>query len=151
MRELRTEIEINATSDVVWNVLTDLSRYTEWNPFITNASGQVREGEQLSVHLEPPGGKPMTFKPTVTKVTAGQEFRWLGHLFFPGLFDGEHIFELKRLADNRVRCIQREEFRGVLVPFLWKSFNTNTHAGFEAMNRAMKERAEGIMSASGGA
>ena len=151
MRELHTEIELNASSDVVWKVLTDLGGFSDWNPFITHASGHVREGEQLTVRIEPPGASPMTFRPTVTKVTAREEFRWLGHLLFRGLFDGEHIFELEPLAGNRVRFIQREEFRGVLVPLLWKRLSTKTRAGFEAMNRAIKERAEEVMSASGSA
>ena len=38
--------------------------------------------------------------------------------------------------------VQREEFRGVLVPFFWKSLDTHTRQGFEAMNAALKQRAE---------
>ena len=40
------------------------------------------------------------------------------------------------------RFTQREEFRGVLVPLLWKQLDTRTRAGFEAMNEALKARAE---------
>ncbi len=145
MKELHTEIEIHAAPAVVWQVLTDLPLFEEWNPFVTLASGKVEVGEQLSVHMEPPGGKPMTFRPTVTRVVAQKEFRWLGHLLFRGLFDGEHIFELEPLAEGRLRFVHREKFRGVLVPLLWKSLDTNARAGFEAMNRALKERAEARM------
>ena len=38
--------------------------------------------------------------------------------------------------------VQREEFRGVLVPFFWKSLDTHARQGFEAMNAALKQRAE---------
>ncbi len=142
MRELRTEIEIIAPPGVVWTVLTDLDNYADWNPFITAAEGYVRVGEQLSVHIEPPGGRAMTFRPTVTVARENEEFRWLGKLIVRGLFDGEHIFEIHRVDDARVKFVQREVFGGLLLPVLWKSLQASTRAGFEAMNTELKERAE---------
>ena len=38
--ELHTEIDIDATPEVVWQVLTDLDRWADWNPFITSSVGQ---------------------------------------------------------------------------------------------------------------
>ena len=84
----------------------------------------------------------MTFKPTVTRVDSGRELRWLGRLLLPGIFDGEHIFEVSFLGEKRTQLTQRETFRGLLVPLLWSSLNTNTRKGFEAMNVALKARAE---------
>ena len=34
MKELRSQIEIEAPADRVWQVLTDFATYPEWNPFI---------------------------------------------------------------------------------------------------------------------
>ena len=51
MRELRTEMEIDASADAIWAVLTDPSRYAEWNPLVVEAAGEVREGEKLEVRL----------------------------------------------------------------------------------------------------
>ncbi len=142
MREIRTEIEIQASAPRVWAALTDFARYPQWNPFIRKAEGEVREGERLSVRLEPPGGWGMTFAPRVTRVEPERRFQWLGHLFVRGLFDGEHTFEIEPLGRGRVRFVQREAFRGVLVPLLWPMLEESTRAGFEAMNAALKRRAE---------
>jgi hypothetical protein len=38
--------------------------------------------------------------------------------------------------------VHREEFRGILVPLLWGSLEVKTKKGFEAMNLALKQRAE---------
>ena len=84
----------------------------------------------------------MTFKATVIRAAPGRELRWLGRLFLPGIFDGEHSFEMSALGEGRTRFVQREQFSGLLVPFLWNGLAANTRRGCEAMNTALKERAE---------
>jgi hypothetical protein len=90
MRELRTAIEIEATPARIWEILTDFDSYSEWNPFVRNISGQAVRGTQLEVRIEPPGGRGMSFKPTVLEAEPERELRWLGRLLVPGIFDGEH-------------------------------------------------------------
>jgi hypothetical protein len=84
----------------------------------------------------------MTFRPKVLNAEANRELRWLGHLLVRGLFDGEHSFTLVPLGETRVRFVQREVFRGLLVPLFSGGLNRDTRRGFEEMNRALKERAE---------
>jgi hypothetical protein len=85
----------------------------------------------------------MTFKPQVLNAEPNRQLRWLGRLLVPGLFDGEHSFTIQPLEERCVRFVQREEFKGLLVPLFARSLETNTRRGFEQMNRALKERAEG--------
>ena len=144
MRELHTEIEIEAPAERVWGLLTDFASYPLWNPFIRQISGKPTRGERLQARIEPPGGQGMTFKPKVLKAEANRELRWLGHLLLPGLFDGEHSFTIQPLEENRVRFVQREAFKGLLVPLLPRSLYNNTQCGFEKMNRDLKERTEAV-------
>lgn len=139
--ELRTEIEIDAPPATVWAILSDLSAYPDWNPFITSSDGTLAVGEQLVNRLEPPGGRPLTFKPTVTAFTPGRSLEWLGRLVLPGLFDGRHRLEVVPHGD-RTRLLHTERFTGALVPLMRRSLDTRTLAGFEAMNTALKARAE---------
>lgn len=140
--ELHTEIDIDAPCDVVWDILSDLDEYPAWNPFIVSAEGGVVVGERLTNRLQPPGGKAITFKPTVTEVEAGHTFEWLGRLGLPHVFDGRHRFELHDAPGGGTRLVHSEKLTGALVPFLRKSLDTQTHAGFVAMNEALKARAE---------
>ncbi len=142
MNELYTEIEIDASAERVWHVLTDFASFPQWNPFIPRAAGEIKEGSRIEAYLQPPGGMGMTIKPRLIKVEPGSELRWLGHLLISGLFDGEHIFTLEALGPNRVRFVQREEFRGMLVPLMLRLIGKNTQRGFEEMNQALKARAE---------
>jgi hypothetical protein len=105
-------------------------------------AGTLAPGERLKVRIEPPGGTAMTFRPTVLAVEPGRELRWVGHLLVPGLFDGEHQFEIHPLGPRRVRFVQQERFTGVLVPLFARNLNAHTLPGFKAMNAALKARAE---------
>jgi len=142
VKELRSQIEIEAPAARVWQVLTDFAAYPEWNPFIRRVNGRPEVDEQLVVRMRPSGTKGMTFRPTVLKAEPNRQLRWLGHLLMPGLFDGEHVFEIEELDQDRVLFTQREIFRGLLVPLLARSLDRDTQRGFEEMNRALRERAE---------
>lgn len=51
MKELRTEIEIKAPPEKVWEILTDLARYPEWNPFFHHAVGTLKVGGEGGHHV----------------------------------------------------------------------------------------------------
>jgi hypothetical protein len=142
MKELRSEIEIQASAERVWQLLTDFPSFPQWNPFIRTASGAIRVGERLEVHIQPSGASGMTFRPTLLKAEPNRELRWLGHLLISGLFDGEHSFTIEPLGESRVRFTQREVFTGLLVPLFARGLDTDTRRGFEEMNQALKARAE---------
>jgi hypothetical protein len=141
-KELRSEIAIRASPEKVWGILTDFERFPEWNPFVRKASGMIKVGEKLTVVLQPSGSGATTFKPTVMKVEPNRELRWLGRLAVPGLFSGQHIFELHPEGDSDTRFVQREEFGGILLPFLAGRLRNETAHGFDDMNQALKRRAE---------
>jgi len=140
MLELRTEIEIDAPVERVWEVLTDFERFPEWNPFVRRIHGKMQVGSRLDVLIGATGTRPMRFRPTVKAVIPNRELRWLGRLGLPRLFDGEHIFQIEALGSMRARFIQRERFRGLLVPLLARSLNRDARRGFEEMNRALQTR-----------
>lgn len=144
--ELRTEIEIEAPPSQVWTVLTDLGSWSEWNPFITRSEGTAEVGQHLVNRMEPPGGRPMTFKPIVTEVSSMETFAWQGRLGVAGVFDGRHRFELHRI-ESGTKLVHSEQFSGILVRPMLRSLEEKTRAGFVAMNQALKERVEKAVAA----
>jgi hypothetical protein len=142
MKELHTEITILASPDRVWRLLTDFDSYPEWNPFIRSVEGKPETNSKLKVFIQPSGSRGMTFTPTVLNSESGHELRWLGRLWLPGIFDGEHVFAIEPVNENEVRFIHREQFSGLLVPLLWRSLDTDTRRGFNEMNLALKKLAE---------
>ena len=120
----------------------DFKAYESWNPFIFAIRGKAIPGEKLVVQFRDGDKKGMTFKPKVLAAEVNKEFRWLGHLLIPRLFDGEHKFELVANQDGTTTFIQGEKFGGILVPLLSGMLDNKTRQGFEAMNKKIKELAE---------
>jgi hypothetical protein len=142
MKEIHTEIEIGAPVERVWEELTAFAAYSEWNPFISKVSGNAIPGERLTIHIQPPESRGMTFRPLVLAAAAPAELRWKGKLLVQGLFDGEHSFRLHAIDSNRTRFVQSEVFSGLLVPLFGSGLEA-TRRGFDLMNEALKARAEG--------
>ncbi|RKD95161.1 SRPBCC domain-containing protein [Halopiger aswanensis] len=141
MEVIETFAEIDAPPPVVWDVLLEFDSYPEWNPFVRSIEGLPIEGQRLRVRIEPPDSRGMTFTPEVIVAEENRRLGWVGRLAVPFAFDGYHEFHLDPIdGGSRTRLLQRETFRGALVPLLFD--RERLERGFEAMNDAVKERAE---------
>jgi hypothetical protein len=143
---LTTFVDIEATPERVWQVLTDLAAYAEWNPFIPRAEGTFAVGSRPVLRLLPVNAlvRP-TLRPTVLEVVPLQRLRMtsrMDRLGLPRLLDVEHTITLTP-QDGGVRLWQDSHFRGLLVPLTIESLNRRRLASFTAMNTALKDRCEG--------
>jgi hypothetical protein len=143
MRNIETEIAINASPAKVWEILLDHKAYPDWNPFIKSISGPTQPGGHLLVNLQLPEGKAMVFKPLVLVNEKEKEFRWVGKLLVKGIFDGENYFFVEARGPNKTHFTQGENFTGILSGLMMKMIGKNTRAGFATMNDALKKKAEG--------
>jgi len=141
MHELCTQVEIQASADKVWHILTDLDKFPEWNPFIHHAIGKAKVGEKVDITVRS-GSKEMALHCQVIKAEPTHELCWTYHVILPILFRGEHRFTIENMGANQVRFIDREIVHGWLVPLQVKDIDTNSRKGFEEMDRALKARAE---------
>ena len=139
---IEQQIAINASIEEVWSIFSDVQAYSDWSPTIHFLSYMLEEGKSIGVLLQQPNGKKIKMYPKVLRLSANKELRWLGRLFLPGIFDGEHYFMLKPLPNGTTQFIQGEYFSGILVPFLRKMILGPTQEGFKAFNNALKKRVE---------
>ena len=139
---LQASIQINATPQRVWAILTGLRAYHSWNPFIVSSTGVVRLGATLTNVMHDATGNT-TFTPTVQVVAPGRELRWIGRVGPGGIFDGQHTFTIRQLGTDRVLFTQREDFTGIAVPFYRSHLHADTLPQFRAMNAALARAASG--------
>ena len=141
MKTLQTEIVITAPAEKVWSILTDFEKFPQWNPFILKIEGKPIVNTRLRAELK--NGKGVSvFKPIVLVAEKNKAFEWLGSLPIPGLFNGHHYFRIEALSSTQVKFVHGEEFTGLLAGLIMKQIGEQTRAGFIAMNKALKERAE---------
>jgi hypothetical protein len=140
MKIFTTSINIRASSETVWSILTDGERYPEWEPGTISFEGRVAPGERLEIHttLAP----HRTFRPTVTEVEPNRRMVWRSGMPL-GLFEGERSFELQPLGNGQVQFYMREAFRGLLMPLIGRSI-PDMHMPFAAFGAALKKRAEAM-------
>lgn len=142
MQKLDTRIDIAATPEQVWAVLTDFDAYGAWNPFIPRIDGELVVGGRLDLDLQPPDRRPTRFRPVVTEVERAQRFAWTGTLGIRGVFDGHHRFELFPTSDGGTHLVHAESFGGLLARPILRLIGRQTEAGFQSMNRALRDRVE---------
>jgi hypothetical protein len=130
---VQTEIEINASTSRVWSILTDFARYYEWNPFVTQAEGELRRGQELTLTLEPPDRHPLKIRPKVLDAPA------LGGVLLQ-CGRGDHQIALEPLPTGvRVSHVQRYE---EVVEREEAELADRVRLGLQMMNAALKARAE---------
>jgi len=142
MLEIRTYVDIDASAALVWGILTDFRSYKRWNPFIRAVLGQAQVGNSIEVTQDVAAIGGSTFRSTVTHVREPRELRWLGGWALPGLYSAEHRFGIESRPDGRVRLHHGGKYRGVIVPFLQRRLQSTMQPAFDAMNVALKRRAE---------
>ena len=86
----------------------------------------------------------MRFEPKILKYEPEKEIRWLGKLWIPKIFDGEHSLTIKKVDENKILFIQKEQFKGLLIP-LFTNMLEDTKSGFIMMNEKLKQKAEEMM------
>ncbi|MHB8135714.1 MAG: SRPBCC family protein [Anaerolineaceae bacterium] len=141
MKELCTKIEISASAEKVWQILTNFPQYPEWNPFITSVSGQAIVNEKVDVSIHS-FSKKIKLHCTIVRVVPNKLLVWEYHVTHPILFRGEHHLSIEAIDVERVCFIDSEIFNGILVFTQAKDLDTNTKQGFVAMDQALKTRAE---------
>ena len=135
--EIKTNITIKATPEKIWATLTNFENYSSWNPFIKAISGKVKVGYKIKVEFD-----EMIFNPKVLVFSKNKEFKWIGHLLFPGIFDGKHRFLIVDNHNGTCTFEHSEKFKGILIPFMKNKLQTKIKDNFESMNKALKVFAE---------
>ena len=140
-KDIQTEIEINASAEKVWKIMTDFENFPSWNPFVIRAEGELKEGKKIKIDVQIPDAKMQKFKPVILKAEPNKELRWAGTVP-PNLFRGEHFYILEKLDENKTRFIHGEHFSGLLVRMIWAIQGKKIEKGYKLMNEALKKRAE---------
>lgn len=134
-------IGIQAPAEVIWEIVYDLERWREWNPTYTEASGQVKIGETLTLTLALPDQPSQVIQPKVIDWVPNEQLHWRLS-FMGGLIKTLRYMEITALSEHGCIVDNGEIFGGLMGPSLGKRMGRVVRRGFQAMNEALKTRAE---------
>src|SRR3569833_4249527 len=134
-------VGINAPAEVIWEVISALKSWSQWNKLYPQASGQLRIGGTLELTLDLPGQKPQQIKPTVLEWVPTEQLHWRLSMM-GGLVKTTRFFEIASLAEESCIVSNGELFAGMMGPSIGKRMGRTIYRGFVEMNEALKARAE---------
>lgn len=142
MQQLETHIDIHAPASLVWAILADFRAYKRWNPSIRGILGRPATGAQIEVSLRSLQGSDFRIRPTIVRVREAKELRWVERWTLPGFFSSERRFRIEPLPQGGVRFHHDEHVKGIMARLLPGRGHVRGQSGFDAMNAALKQRAE---------
>jgi uncharacterized protein YndB with AHSA1/START domain len=146
-REMKTSIDLSATPERVWEVLTDVSAYPDWTPGLTSAKGAFVVGGRVVFGYPPLHPLLRSTVPVkVLEVTPGRRLRYawrFARLGIPGLLDAELSSTIEVPADGGVRLWLQMWVRGLLLSLIISSLSPGETPTFGPMPTALKARIEG--------
>jgi hypothetical protein len=140
MKEIKGSVMINAPADKAWTILKDFASYPQWNPFITEMKGEVKEGSVIDVTISLPDRKDTNFKSKVIRVDQGKEVRTRGAIK-KGMLTSEHLFLIESLGEAKCMFTQNIKFTG-FMSFFVGSIIRDTHKALNRMNDETKKLCE---------
>src|SRR5262245_27751369 len=105
----RVEVNIRASAETIWKLLTDAEGIPRWNSTITRVEGQICEGGRLRIHVP---GTNRTFAPKVTGLVPDERMTWSGGC--APLFKGVRTFVLQPSAAGSTTFVMDERFSGLM-------------------------------------
>jgi len=136
--------DIDAPAAVVWDILTDLKRYPEWNPFCVQAESTLEMGAPITMSITNTWNPGETMR-VVEYVCAFEPERllsWGMHWTPDWPYAARRDQVIETLGPAKCRYYSTDAFHGETGVHVMRFAGPWVKAGFDATARALKKRAE---------
>ncbi|NLP64840.1 SRPBCC domain-containing protein [Paraburkholderia sacchari] len=143
-------VEIDAPASVVWDVLVDLPRYKEWNPYTVRIESTLKLGEPVHIYIPDPaqpGSEIHVFEHLVA-YEPGQLLAWEQRPTAESKDAARRDQYIEALGDERSAYFTTDLFLGVNADSIMQSFGPWVKQGFDGIARGVKAQAERIYASS---
>ena len=108
------DIDIRATPQRIWDLLTNASDFPRWNSTVSRIAGDIAAGAQLE--LQVPIAPNRKFKPKVAEFEPCQRMVWSEGV--APMFKGVRTFSLQPGSDGATRFSMSETLAGLMLPMI---------------------------------
>lgn len=151
MRDLRvgTEpIRIDAPAALVWQVLTDVERYGEWNPFTPQARTDFRIGSPAHL-LVRMGPAKLRITETVSAFEEPRLIAWGKTFGARWLLAAVREQHLEPVSETSCFYHNTDRLTGLLAPLVWLCCGGYMSGGFTDVGEGLKRQSEALYKRSG--
>ncbi|MFA7261853.1 MAG: SRPBCC domain-containing protein [Caulobacter sp.] len=141
--KLERRIGIQAPDEIVWEILSDIPGWADWNPIYPKAQGEIRIGNRWTVDLALPGQAPRTINPVILDWAPYDHIHWRLDLL-RGWARTVRFLEIEKMGPENSIFSNGEIFDGLLGPAIARRLRRPIIEGFEALNAVLKERSEAL-------
>jgi hypothetical protein len=138
--KIEHRVGIPVPPDLLWEILSDVSRWPEWTTIYPHAKGVVGFGEKLTLTLALPNQKPVAIAPRVFDWAPNEAIHWKLPLY-GGLGGAIRYLEIETLAENSCIFSNGEILSGFATRWVQPAMRRSMRAGFTALGEAMEQRA----------
>lgn len=140
-------VYIDAPADLVWQVITDLPRYGEWNPFVLRCESSLIPGEPIDMLVNVAGSAPRRQREWIRSNTPGRELSYTMRPAPLGALRSLRSHTVTAVTDERTRYESHFELEGWLRPVVAAILGRNLRRGFDGMTTGIQRRAESLRTA----
>ncbi|MET8774699.1 SRPBCC domain-containing protein [Nocardia sp. NPDC004654] len=135
-------VYIDAPADLVWQVITDLPRYGEWNPFVTECESTLTPGDPIDMLVQVYGSSPRRQREWIRSHTPGRELSYSMKPVPLGALHSLRSHTVTAVSPERTRYESHFELGGWFHPVVAAALGANLRRGFEGMTAGVQRRAE---------
>jgi hypothetical protein len=139
---VRAEIEIDAPTERIFDILTDLDSYPEWNPFTPRVESTLRPGDPVHLWVRLRSERLSHRVEVVSRNERPSHLCWGMTMVAGFVLRAERCQTLIRIDERRTRFVNEDVLSGWLEPIVMRFFGTAMQRGFESVATALKKRAE---------
>jgi hypothetical protein len=136
------DLAVAASAERVWQVIVDLERYGEWNPFVVACRSSLVVGEPIEMHVRVLPWFAQPQRETIFEHEAGRRLCYGVSGGALGALASRRCHEVTATGPARARYVSRFALSGPLMPLVRGLLGGRLRAGFSAMSLAIQRRAE---------
>lgn len=131
-------ININATPQRIWGLLTNAADFSRWNSTVESIEGNIAQGEKIKLRAKIAPGR--VFNLAIKEFVPSQKLVWADGM--APMFSGVRTFTLTPNADGSTHFSMSETIKGLMMPMIAGSL-PDFRQSYDQYAADLKAEAEG--------
>lgn len=135
------DLEVNAPPEKVWEAISDLPSYPEWNPFVRECKSTLKPGDPLRMKVQL-GSSVREEEEIIVSCDEGEGFAYGMKPPPLGALKSYRSHKIEDLGNGKSRYLSHFELHGWLSPVVKAFVGSKLQTGFTSMSEGIRDRAE---------